>query len=143
MPWLSIPRLETLDDKSYHAWVVQLPHLSGTRIDSVDLKMASQQVNMVPSRTMHAINGLTNQLMNYTSPLVDISIAYVCSKCEVVSSVAMTNEMSSPLVFSHVKSHFVSTGREGHTPGTSLHTLPHLLGSHDMSIGSNVGGSRL
>jgi hypothetical protein len=38
--------------KSYHSWVAQLPHLSGTRIDSVDLKLASQQVDMVPSRTM-------------------------------------------------------------------------------------------
>jgi hypothetical protein len=55
----------------------------------------------------------------------------------------MTKEMSSLLVFSHVKSHFMSTGREGHTSGTSLPTLPHLLGSHDMSIGSNVGESRL
>jgi hypothetical protein len=143
MPWLSLSRLEMLDDKGYHLWVAQLPHLSGTRIDSVDLKMVSQQVNMVPGRTMHAINGLTNQLMNLPAPLVDMILASVCFKREVVPSVAMTNEMSSPLVFSHVKSHLMSTGREGHTSGTSLPTLPHLLGSHDMSIGSNVGESRL
>jgi hypothetical protein len=37
----------------------------------------------------------------------------------------------------------MSTGREGHTLGTSLPTLPHLLGSHDMPVDSNVGGSRL
>jgi hypothetical protein len=143
MPRLSLSRLEMLDDKSYHSWVAQLPHLSGTRIDSVDLTMASRRVNMVPSRTMHVISGLTNQLMNFPAPLVDMILASVCSKREVVPSVAMTNEMSSPLVFSHVKSHFMSTGREGHTSGTSLPTLPHLLGSHDMSIGSNVGESRL
>jgi hypothetical protein len=94
-----------LDDKSYHSWVAQLPHLSGTRIDPADLKTASQQVNMVPSRTMHAINGLTNRLMNLPAPLVDMILEYVCFKREVVSSVAMTNEMSSPLVFSHVTSH--------------------------------------
>jgi hypothetical protein len=52
MPWLSSSRLETLDVKNYQAWVAQLPHLSGTRIDSLDLTLASQQVNMVPSRTM-------------------------------------------------------------------------------------------
>jgi hypothetical protein len=40
-------------------------------------------------------------------------------------------------------SSLVSTGREGHTLGTSLPTLPHLLGSHDMPVDSNVGGSRL
>jgi hypothetical protein len=87
MPWLSLSRLEMLDDKSYHSWVAQLPHLSGTRIDSVDLKMVSQQVNMVPSRTMHAVNGLTNQLMNLPAPLVDMILASVCFKREVVPSV--------------------------------------------------------
>jgi hypothetical protein len=60
MPWLSSSRLEMLDVMTYQAWVVQLPHLTGTRIDSLDLTLASQQVNMVPSRTMNAI-GRTNQ----------------------------------------------------------------------------------
>jgi hypothetical protein len=143
VPWLSLSRLEILDAKSYHSWVAQLLHLSCTQIDSVDLNMASQQVNMVPIRTMHTINRSTNHLMNVTPPLVDIILAYVCLKCEVVSSVAMTNEMPSPLIVSHAKSHIVSTGHEGHTPGTSLPTFPHLIGSRDMSICSNVGGSRL
>jgi hypothetical protein len=143
MPRLSLSRLEMLDDKGCHSWVAQQPHLPCTRIDSVDLNMASQQVNIVPGRTMHAINRLTNQLMNLPAPRVDIFLASVCPKREVVPSVAMTNEMSSPLVFSHIKSHLMSTGREGHPSGTSLPTFPHLLGSHDMSIGSNVGESIL
>jgi hypothetical protein len=92
---------------------------------------------------MQAISRLTNHLMNLPASLVDIMFTYVCSKREVVPSVDLTNEMSSPLVFSHVTSLLMSTGWEGHTLGTSLPTLPHLLGSPDMSIDSNVGESRL
>jgi hypothetical protein len=113
MPWLSLSGLEMLDDKGYHSWIAQLPHLPGTHIDSVDLKMASQQVNMVPGRTIHAINRLTGRLMNFPAPPADTFLASVCPKREVVPSVTMTNEMSSPLVFSHVKSHLMSTGRGG------------------------------
>jgi hypothetical protein len=75
--------------------------------------VASQQVNMVPSRTVLAVNGLTNQLMNLPAPLVDMILASVCSKREVVPSVAMTNEMSSPLVFSHVTSPSLDEYRTG------------------------------